>query len=166
MFLPTPWQGCLILDGGLATELEARGHDLSSALWSAQILEHDPSAIREAHRRYLDAGADVITTATYQASFQGFSAAGISPERAEELLQLGVRLAVEARDQFWAPRAEQGPRGAPKGRTPHANARIKSKKKDVGGSGVSLSTRVKPGTGKEVPHSDSQIRKHRTLRPW
>ena len=35
-------QGLVILDGGLATELEARGHDLTDALWSARLLLDAP----------------------------------------------------------------------------------------------------------------------------
>ena len=42
--------GPIMLDGGLATQLEAQGHDLSSALWSARLLTDDPDAIVAAHR--------------------------------------------------------------------------------------------------------------------
>ena len=60
-------QGFVVLDGGLATELEARGHDLSvGKLWSAQLLKTDPDAIAAVHNAYFDAGADIATTATYQ----------------------------------------------------------------------------------------------------
>jgi homocysteine S-methyltransferase len=58
----------LVLDGGLATTLEEAGADLSDELWSARLLLDDPSAIVEVHRAFLDAGADVIITASYQAS--------------------------------------------------------------------------------------------------
>ena len=37
--------GTVVLDGGLATQLEAQGHDLSSALWSARLLHDDPEAV-------------------------------------------------------------------------------------------------------------------------
>ena len=46
----------VILDGGLATQLEAQGHDLSSALWSARLLVDEPDAIVEAHRAYFSRG--------------------------------------------------------------------------------------------------------------
>jgi homocysteine S-methyltransferase len=58
----------VLLDGGLATELEARGHDLSDARWSARLLEDDPEAIAAAHAAYLAAGARVLITASYQAT--------------------------------------------------------------------------------------------------
>ncbi|KAI6863289.1 hypothetical protein KC318_g20598, partial [Hortaea werneckii] len=58
----------LIIDGALATELEARGHDLNSALWSARLLQNDPGSIQQVHLDYYLAGADIAITASYQAS--------------------------------------------------------------------------------------------------
>ncbi len=95
-------RGALILDGGLATELEARGHDLSDALWSARLLLDDPGAIRWLHRDYLEAGADCVITASYQATLQGFADRGLPAATAEELLRRAVALALEARDEFLA----------------------------------------------------------------
>ena len=66
-----------ILDGGLATELEARGHDLSDPLWSARLLLEAPASIVDAHLAYFRAGARVAVTASYQASYDGFAARGI-----------------------------------------------------------------------------------------
>jgi len=40
-------ESVLISDGGLATELEARGHDLSDPLWSARLLADAPREIRD-----------------------------------------------------------------------------------------------------------------------
>ena len=65
-----PLDGPVVLDGGLATELSARGHDLSDALWSARLLLADPAAIEEVHLAYFRAGARVATTASYQASVE------------------------------------------------------------------------------------------------
>src|SRR5262245_26537808 len=62
-------EGVLILDGGLATELEKRGADLDDPLWSARLLIEDPDLIRQVHHDYYAAGADVAVTASYQASF-------------------------------------------------------------------------------------------------
>ena len=67
-------QGSLLLDGGLATALEARGADLDDPLWSARMLLEDPGLIREVHGDYLRAGADCIATCTYQATVPGFAA--------------------------------------------------------------------------------------------
>ena len=87
-----------VLDGGLATELAARGHDLSDALWSARLLHDAPDAISAVHLDYFNAGADVAITASYQASFEGFAARGYSREETERLLQRSVTLARDARD--------------------------------------------------------------------
>jgi homocysteine S-methyltransferase len=98
--------GPVVLDGGLATQLEARGHDLSSSLWSARLLLDDPDAIVEAHRRYFEAGARVAITSSYQASFEGFGAVGIDRAQTEALLRRSVNLAERARDEV----AEETPR--------------------------------------------------------
>ena len=94
--------GGLILDGGLATELEKMGFDLNTHLWSAQILDSNPEAIRNVHLSYLEAGADCITTASYQASIPGFISKGYSEKDAISLLERSVTLANEARDEYMA----------------------------------------------------------------
>lgn len=86
----------LVLDGGLATELEKRGHDLRGSLWSARVMLDDPGAIGAVHRAYLDAGADCVVAASYQASVPGFLRAGMTQDQAESLLRGTVELAVEA----------------------------------------------------------------------
>src|SRR3954447_3564319 len=88
--------GPVVLDGGLATELERRGHDLGSALWSARLLADDPAAVAQAHRAFLDAGAQVVTTASYQASFEGFAAEGLEAAETRDLLRRSVTLARQA----------------------------------------------------------------------
>eukprot|EP00743_Colponemidia_sp_Colp-15_P009600 GILK01010501.1.p1 GENE.GILK01010501.1~~GILK01010501.1.p1 ORF type:complete len:273 (+),score=30.12 GILK01010501.1:66-884(+) len=92
----------IILDGGLATELESRGADLKHHLWSAKLLYENPDLIRQVHEDYYRAGADVAITASYQASIQGFIQAGISEETARELLRRSVQLAQAARDAVQA----------------------------------------------------------------
>jgi len=87
----------LVLDGGLATELEWRGHDLRDELWSARVLVEQPEAIAQVHFDYYCAGADVAITATYQATPQGFARKGIHPWAVERLFHLAVRLADDAR---------------------------------------------------------------------
>jgi homocysteine S-methyltransferase len=82
-----------ILDGGFATELERRGHDLSDDLWSARLLRDDPDEIVATHLAFFRAGAHVATTASYQASFEGFARHGLSRSAAEGLLRDSVRLA-------------------------------------------------------------------------
>jgi homocysteine S-methyltransferase len=93
---------CVILDGAMATELEARGCDLHDPLWSAKVLLETPGLIREVHADYFAAGADCAITASYQATFQGFAQRGLSSDESADLMRLSVRLACEARDDFWA----------------------------------------------------------------
>jgi homocysteine S-methyltransferase len=104
-----------VLDGGLATLLEARGHDLSDPLWSARLLADDPEAVVAAHEEFFRAGADVATTASYQASFPGFAARGVERAEVVRLLRRSVALADRARatvgGQRWVA-ASVGPYGA------------------------------------------------------
>jgi len=86
----------LVADGGLATELEARGHDLSDSMWSARLLMDAPQEIKAAHLAFLQAGAVIATTASYQASFDGFAACGLSRSDAARLMRLSVELARAA----------------------------------------------------------------------
>ncbi len=96
-------RGAAVLDGGLATELETRGLDLADKLWSARALIDAPEVVAAVHRDYLEAGADIIATATYQATIPAVTA--------RELLS-GVALACRERDAFWE-RARDGARPRP-----------------------------------------------------
>ncbi len=86
----------VVLDGGLATELEARGHDLSSDLWSARLLVEQPAEIRAVHAAYLAAGALVTTSASYQVSYEAFGEVGRGSSAVNELLGRSVSLARSA----------------------------------------------------------------------
>jgi homocysteine S-methyltransferase len=92
----------LVIDGALATELERRGCDLKDDLWSAKILLEQPEKIRQVHYDYFKAGADCAITASYQATIEGFVKRGLNEQAALDLIEKSVRLAVEARDEFWA----------------------------------------------------------------
>jgi homocysteine S-methyltransferase len=97
-----------VIDGGLATELEARGHDLSDRLWSARLLLSEPDAIEEVHLAYFRAGARVAITASYQASVEGFAAAGLDRPTAIEAIRRSVELAQRARERFLEEEAAGG----------------------------------------------------------
>mmetsp|Transcript_46865 Transcript_46865/g.60234 ORF Transcript_46865/g.60234 Transcript_46865/m.60234 type:complete len:397 (+) Transcript_46865:21-1211(+) len=95
-------QGFVIIDGGLGTDLESLGHDLSiGGLWSAHFLDKSPEVIAQVHQRFFDAGADVAITSTYQASFDGFEKEGISKDKAIELMKKSIKIAVGARNSWW-----------------------------------------------------------------
>ncbi|MEM6672687.1 MAG: homocysteine S-methyltransferase [Planctomycetota bacterium] len=106
-------RGYVLLDGGLATELEKEGHDLNDSLWSAKILTEDPDAILRAHLAFLESGADCIVTSSYQATPQGLVARGHSPEEARQLIRKSYDLAAEACARFIASTPESGSRPAP-----------------------------------------------------
>ncbi|ORV56733.1 homocysteine S-methyltransferase [Mycobacterium fragae] len=114
MGFAVPDDTALIADGGLATELEARGNDLSDALWSARLLVDAPQEITAVHSAFFRAGAMIATTASYQASFEGFAARGIDRDDTVRLLRRSVELANAARDEVgmgWVA-ASIGPYGA------------------------------------------------------
>ncbi|KAG6438295.1 hypothetical protein SASPL_103232 [Salvia splendens] len=119
--------GVAVIDGGFATELERHGADLNDPLWSAKCLLTSPDLIRRmiksshvdfgffrlaanhktldldegVHLDYLEAGADIILTASYQATIQGFKNKGYSVEQGENMLRKSVELAREARDIYY-----------------------------------------------------------------
>ena len=103
----------MVLDGALATELERRGADLKDPLWSAKCLIERPDLIREVHFDYFRAGADVATTATYQATFEAFARRGIDGSAAARLMCDAVSLAIAARDEFWSLDANRTGRSKP-----------------------------------------------------
>ena len=87
--------GPVVLDGGLATNWSAGGM-ISGSLWSAQVLREDPGEVVAAHRAFVEAGARVVETASYQASFEGLAAAGLDADETRALLRRSVDLAREA----------------------------------------------------------------------
>lgn len=99
----------VVLDGGLATTLEARGHDLSDTLWSARLLLDAPDQIQAVHASFLEAGADCVTSASYQATVAGFARRGLRPGAARDAIVRSVSLARAARDAF-AAKATRRPR--------------------------------------------------------
>lgn len=107
--------GTVLLDGGLSNQLEAQGCNLSDALWSARLLADGPGQIEAAHTAYVRAGAQVLITASYQASFEGFGQRGLGRTEAAALFARSVELARRAagaveRDVWVA--ASVGPYGA------------------------------------------------------
>lgn len=92
----------LILDGALATELEARGCDLTDALWSAKVLMENPELIYQVHYDYFAAGARCAITASYQATPQGFAARGLNEQQSLALIAQSVELAQRARADYLA----------------------------------------------------------------
>ena len=102
----------VLMDGGLATQLEAQGCDINDALWSAGLLLDDPGQVEAAHRAFVEAGAEIVATVTYQASREGFGQRGISAADADKLMLQSVDLAVSAAEGHAIIAASLGPYGA------------------------------------------------------
>jgi S-methylmethionine-dependent homocysteine/selenocysteine methylase/SAM-dependent methyltransferase len=97
---------CVVLDGGVATELQRlrplageRGPD--PELWGTWALYRAPEAVHEVHRRYLAAGANVLSTNTWSILSAPEVAQRAAPGRPEgghwmDLARLGVRIARAA----------------------------------------------------------------------
>ncbi|MEX0168564.1 homocysteine S-methyltransferase [Streptomyces sp. LMG1-1-1.1] len=107
--------GVVVLDGGLSNQLEAQGCDLSDELWSARLLADGPEQIEAAHAAYVRAGARVLITSSYQATFEGFARRGLGREAAVGLMGRSVELARAAAERIgeevWVA-ASVGPYGA------------------------------------------------------
>ena len=93
-------RGPVLLDGAMGTELDACGVNTRNALWSARALTTAPDVVREVHFDYLDAGARVITTNTYQATLPALVRSGEDAAGARRVIAAGARLAKEAARQF------------------------------------------------------------------
>jgi homocysteine S-methyltransferase len=101
-------QPFVVLDGAMATELEARGCNLADSLWSAKVLVENPELIREVHLDYYRAGAQVAITASYQATPAGFAARGLDEAQSRALIGKSVELARKAREAYLAENPHAG----------------------------------------------------------
>lgn len=102
----------VVLDGAFGTEVARRGFDTNDELWAAKALFEKPELVQSVHYDYYVAGADIATSASYQATVEGFGKKGFSREQSKELIRLSVRLVKQARDSFWSS-AEKAGRPAP-----------------------------------------------------
>jgi homocysteine S-methyltransferase len=100
----------VLLDGGLATALEDLGNTFTSELWTGELLKSAPDQIRNAHAAFVEAGAQIIITSTYQVSFPGCLAKGWTHQEVVDALKLSVQLARDAKAPLVA--ASVGPYGA------------------------------------------------------
>ncbi len=90
----------LVVDGAMATELEKKGVDTNNDLWSATALISDPTAVKEVHQSYFEAGANIAITDSYQANLGAFEEAGYSPTISRQLITKSVEVASQARTEF------------------------------------------------------------------
>ena len=88
----------MILDGANGTELERLGVRMDQDVWCARAIEDCPDKVHEVHRRYIDAGADVVTTNSYSATREAMQRYGLAAHF-EEWNRRSVRIALEERDR-------------------------------------------------------------------
>ena len=95
-------KGFIVLDGALATELETRfKYNLDNVLWSASLLmDENINKIKEIHRSYLDSGADIIITSSYQATFEGFKEMGLNHKKSIQSFKSSIRIAKESIEEY------------------------------------------------------------------
>ncbi len=112
-------QRILVLDGAMGTMLQAHGFD-EAAFRGERFRDHPrdlrgnndllsltrPDAVREVHRGYLDAGADIISTNTFTATRIAQADYGFGGDVVREINLAAARLAREAADE--AERADPG----------------------------------------------------------
>jgi homocysteine S-methyltransferase len=99
----------VLLDGGLSTALEAQGATLNTSLWSGELLRTNRSAIRSAHQAFVEAGAKIVITSSYQITYPGCAARGWSDDETTAALQSSTELARFAEVKV---AASVGPYGA------------------------------------------------------
>ena len=84
------------LDGGLSTALENNGNKLTTSLWTGELILVNPSEITKAHLDFINAGADIIITSSYQISYLGCSKRGWSESKTDQALRGSTQLAKDA----------------------------------------------------------------------
>ena len=90
--------GPVILDGAIGTELERLGARMDQEVWCARALADSPDMVHQVHRRYIDAGADVITTNSFSATREAMRRCGLG-EHFEDWNRRSVRIARDERDR-------------------------------------------------------------------
>ena len=86
----------VVLDGAIGTELQAMGVPMNPASWCAPGNYTHPTTVRQMHERYIKAGADIITTNTFNTVRPALEASGYG-EYVREINVRAVDAALEAR---------------------------------------------------------------------
>ena len=84
------------LDGGLSTALENNGNKLTTSLWTGELIRTNPAQIMKAHLDFINAGAQIIITSSYQLSYTGCGARGWSEAETNQALIATTALAKKA----------------------------------------------------------------------
>jgi homocysteine S-methyltransferase len=82
-----------LLDGGFSTALEELGNTLNTSLWSGELLKDHPDQVRAAHQLFVDSGAEVLITSSYQITYPGCAARGWSKADVDDAIAASTELA-------------------------------------------------------------------------
>jgi homocysteine S-methyltransferase len=85
--------GITLLDGGFSTALEELGNTLNTSLWSGELLKSHPDQVRAAHQLFVDAGAQVLISSSYQITYPGCLAQGWSNAEVDAAIIASTELA-------------------------------------------------------------------------
>ena len=84
------------IDGGLSTALENNGNKLTTSLWTGELIRSNPAEITRAHLDFINAGAQIIITSSYQLSYSGCKDRGWSEVDTDQALIASTLLAKDA----------------------------------------------------------------------
>jgi len=90
----------VVLDGGLSFPLEEKKISLDKKLWTAALLVSNPELIKEVHLNYIKAGAEIITTSSYQASFKSLKEIGFNELQSKKLILKSVEIVEEIKKKY------------------------------------------------------------------
>ncbi len=85
----------------MGTQIRARGYEVPShhsSIWSAQALMDNPHIVKEIHKDYISAGAEIITTNNYAVTQNLLERENLG-HRLEELTSLSIDIAKEAKKE-------------------------------------------------------------------
>ncbi len=94
----------IILDGAIGTELQTMGAPMDPASWCGPANYTHYATVRLMHQRYIKAGADIITTNTFNTIRPALEASGYI-DKVREINTRAVDAALEARDRVAGDRA-------------------------------------------------------------
>ncbi|WP_367127570.1 homocysteine S-methyltransferase family protein [Saccharothrix sp. HUAS TT1] len=105
----------VLLDGGLATELQRAGLPVRPPWWTTRALLTDANrtVLRDVHERYLRSGARVITAATFRCNERALRANGLDAAGLGWMVHAAVGVAQAARHSAEVPDALVGASVAP-----------------------------------------------------
>ena len=86
------------MDGGVSTEIQKRGVEMNSEVWSGIAQRVNPNIVCQVHEDYIHAGARVITANTFACARHVLESINLG-EETKKINNEAVLLAKKARDK-------------------------------------------------------------------